>query len=63
MDAEIKVPSVEHPELTDVLTLKLGVDQSIDMLASPTAKNFFLVPISTFPIHLPSFSPNHLCTF
>ena len=46
-DAEIKVPSVENPELTNVLpALKPGVGQNIATHASPT---------STFPVHSPSF--------
>ena len=55
-DAEIKVLSVENPGLTNVLPLKLGVGQNIAMHASPTARNYFLVLISTFPVHSPSFS-------
>jgi len=35
--AEIKVPSVENPELTDVPPLKPGVGQNIAMQASPIA--------------------------
>ena len=45
---EIKVPSIEKPELTNVLPLKSGVGQNIAMHASPTARNFFLTLISTF---------------
>ena len=52
-DVEIKVPSVENSELTNVLPLKPGVGQNIATQASPTARNFFLVLISTF--HLSSF--------
>ena len=50
-DTEIKVPSVENPELTNVLPLRPGVGQSIATHASPAAMNFFLVLISTFPVH------------
>ena len=42
-DADIKVPSVENPELTDILPLKTGVSHNITMHASLTARNFFLV--------------------
>ena len=52
-DADITVPSVENPELTNVLRLKPGVGQNIAMHASPTARNFFLGLISTFPVHSP----------
>ena len=38
--------------------LKPGVGQNIAMHASPTAGNFFLVLISTFSVHSPSFVPN-----
>ena len=55
VDAKIKVPSVENPELTDVLPLKPGVGQIIAMHASHTARNSFLVLILTFPVHSPSF--------
>ena len=34
---EIKVPSIENPELTKVLLSKPGVSQSIALHASPTA--------------------------
>ena len=54
------VPPVENPELTDVLPLKPGVCQNIATHASPTARNFFRVRISTFQIHSPSFFPNLL---
>ena len=42
-DAEIKAPSVEKPELTNILPLKPGVCQNIATDASPTAENFCLV--------------------
>ena len=35
--------------------LKLGADQNIAIRASSTAGCFFLVRISTFPVHSPSF--------
>ena len=54
-DAEIKVPSVENPELANVLPLKPGVDENIAMHALPTARNFFFVLILTFPVDSPSF--------
>ena len=59
-DAEIKVPSDEILELTNILPLKPGVGQNIAIHASPTARNIFLVQISTFPVHSPSFFPNPL---
>ena len=52
--AEIKV-FVENPELTNVLPLKPGIGQNITIHVSPTARNFFLVLISTFLFHSPSF--------
>ena len=54
-DAESKVPSVENPELTDVLPSKPGVGQNTAVYASPI-RNFFLVLISTLPVHPPSSS-------
>ena len=42
-DADVRVPSVENPELTDILPLKTGVSHNITMHASLTARNFFLV--------------------
>ena len=48
-----KVPSVENPELTDVLSFKPGAGQNTAKHALPTARNLFLVLVSTFPsIHL-----------
>ena len=58
--AKVLVPSVENPELTNVLP---GVCVNSAMHASPTANNFFFVLILTFPIHLPLFLPNPLPTF
>ena len=55
MDAEIKVPSVENPELTNVLPVKPGVGQNIAMHAYPTARIFFFVLIFTYTAHSPSF--------
>ena len=52
---EIKAPSAENPELTNVLPLKPGVSQNMAMHALPTARNFFLVLISTFLVHSLSF--------
>lgn len=52
-DAEVKVSTIENPELTDALSLKCGVAQNIATDASPTARNVFLVRISTFPVHSP----------
>ena len=66
MDAEIKVPSVKNPELTNVLPLKQGVSQNIAVHALPTVRKVFLVLIYTFQVFL-SFggrgSPNPLPTF
>ena len=53
-DADIKVPSVENAEMTDVQPLRRGVGQNIATRALPTARNFFLVLISAFPAHSPS---------
>ena len=61
--AEIKVPSVENPELTNVFPLKPGVGQNVVTYASPASTHFFLVLISTFPVHSPSFFQNHLPAF
>ena len=47
-EAEIKAPSVENSELTKVLPLKPAVVKNIAIYASSTARNFFLVLISTF---------------
>ena len=55
VDAEIKVPSVENPQLMNVLPLKPGVSQNIAMYALLTARNFFHVLISTYQVHSPSF--------
>ena len=52
-DAEIKVPSVENPELANVLALNPGVGQNIVTRCSRTAKNFFFDLISTFAVHSP----------
>ena len=49
-DAEIKVPYVENTELANGFSLKPGVGQNLATYASLTAKSFFLVRISTFPI-------------
>ena len=51
VDAEIKVPSVENPELINALPLKPGVDQNIATRALSAARNFFLV----WMVHSPSF--------
>ena len=55
-DAEIRVPSVENPELTNVLL-------ETTVRASPTARNFATVAFSTFPVNSPSLFPNPLSTF
>ena len=41
---------VEKPELTSVPAFTPGKGQNIALYASPTAKNFFLFLISTFPV-------------
>ena len=57
----MKVPSVENPELTNVLHLKPGVGQNIATHASPTTMNLFLVLISTSrSIRLNFFKPSAL---
>ena len=53
-DAEIKFPLLRNPELTNIHHLEPGVGQNIATRASPTATNFFLVLISTFPVRSPS---------
>ena len=50
-DAEIKVLYVENPELTNALSVKPAVGQHIASLASPTARNFLFVLISTSAVH------------
>ena len=60
-DSEIKVPSVENPELTNCLSLKPGVGQNIAMHASPTARNNLLVLISTSLILSLSFLFRFVC--
>ena len=62
-DSEIKIPSFEKPSLTNVLPLKPAGGQNIATHASPTAKNFSLVLISAFLVHLPLFFPNCLPIF
>ena len=54
VDTEIKVLLLSKPELTNIFGLKPGVGQNIATHASPTATDFFLVLISTFPVHPPS---------
>ena len=55
-DAEIKVPSVENPAERPS---KPGIGQNIatNRPTSPTARSFFFVPVSSFPVpgHLPTF--------
>ena len=43
-----------QPELTFVLPFKAWIGQNIATYASPTARNFFLVQIATFPVCWPS---------
>ena len=63
VDAGIKVPSVENPEVTSVFPLKPREGQNIARHASPTARSSFLLLISTFPVHSPSFFSNPFPTF
>ena len=63
-DAKNKVPSVENPELTNVLPLKPGVGQNLAVHALSTARNFFLVLDNLyFPVHSSSFFSNLLSFF
>ena len=50
-DAETRVCSAENPEVTNVRSFKPGVGQNIAAHASPTARNSFFVPYSTFPVY------------
>ena len=43
VDAEIKVPYVENPELWNFLPLKPGVGQSIAIYTSPTARKVSII--------------------
>ena len=66
--AHIKTPhpllSVENSEVTSVIPLKPGTGQNIaGKHPSLTARNFFLVLISTFPVHSPSFFRHPLPAF
>ena len=61
-DAEINFTFVENPELPKVLPLKSGVGQNIVLIASLTARDFFLSNFYrsgsfnfTFPKPLPRF--------
>ena len=53
VDAEMRVPCGEVPELTDFLPFKPGVGQNVATHAFPTAMNCFLVQLN-FPwsVHL-----------
>ena len=44
-----------NPELSEVFPLTAGAGQNIATYASHTARNFFLVLISIFPVHSASF--------
>ena len=61
MDTEIKVPSVENSDLTNVLPLKPAVGQTIAMHALPTARILFIV--ITFQVPSPSFFSKSLHYF
>lgn len=52
-DEEIKALSVVNPNLTNILPLKLGVCQNMDMHASLIARNFFFCLMPTFPVQSP----------
>ena len=58
VDIEMKVPSVENPELTNLLPLKHKAIHT-----SPFAGNFFFPLCSIFPVNSPSFFPNPLLLF
>ena len=60
---KLRSPSVESPDLTAVLPSEPVVGQNIAIHVWPTVMNFFLVLISTFPIHSPSFFPNPLSAY
>ena len=60
VDAEIKVPSTENPELLKVFYLKPAVSQNIDLRVSPVARNHTCL-ISAFPVVSAVF-PNPLQT-
>ena len=56
VDVKHHIYLLENSELTNVLPLKPGAGQNITTHASPTARNFFLVLISTFqPFPTPFF--------
>ena len=55
MYAEIKVPSFENQELTNVPLLKPGAEQNIATHASPIARNLSLVLISAVLVQSPWF--------
>ena len=59
-DAEIKIVPVENPKLKNVLSScnARSWSEYIPIHALPTARNFFLVLISTFQGHSTSFIPN-----
>ena len=54
---QIKVPSVEDPELTDVLPLKPGVGPTVDRHDSPADRNFFLILVPNSQFHFLLFNP------
>ena len=54
----MKVPSAENSKLTNVLPLGPKEGENTAMHASPTARNSFLVLISTFPVHSHAFCPD-----
>ena len=55
VDAAIKVPSAANPQRTLFSLSKPGVGPNIASRALPTAVTIFLVLISTFSDHSPSF--------
>ena len=62
MDAEIKVSSVENPELTTVFPLKPGLGQIIATHVSSISRNFLPVLISVTPLHS-LFFPSKFSTY
>ena len=48
-DAEVEVPPADNPELSKVLLFNPGVDQTVALCVSPTArKSGFLISASPF---------------
>ena len=62
VDAEVKVPAAEFPELSNILFLKSRVGQRWSCMYCTCCQEFLLL-IVTFPVHSTSFFPNPLSTF